>query len=106
MNSASDLGALGPGALSIVAEIADERVCSVRVVSSRPTHLTRLFIGRSPTKYRFSPSASIRSAVCPTPSWRREPSAPRAEQRLARKAIRRKASRCYPKESANSCAQA
>ena len=47
MNSAADLGALGPGALSIVAEIADERVCSVRVVSSRPPHLTRLFIGRS-----------------------------------------------------------
>ncbi len=46
MNAASDLGALGPGALSIMAEIADERVCSVRVVSSRPTHLTRLFIGR------------------------------------------------------------
>jgi coenzyme F420-reducing hydrogenase alpha subunit len=46
MNAASDLGALGPGALSIMAEIADERVCSVRVVSSRPTHLTRLFVGR------------------------------------------------------------
>ena len=46
MKAESDLGALGPGALSIVAEIADERVCSVRVVSSRPTHLTRLFIGR------------------------------------------------------------
>jgi hypothetical protein len=46
MNAASSLGALGPGALSIVAEIADDRVCSVRVVSSRPTHLTRLFIGR------------------------------------------------------------
>ena len=46
MNAASDFGALGPGALSIVAEIADDRVCSVRVVSSRPTHLTRLFIGR------------------------------------------------------------
>ena len=46
MNATSGFGALGPGALSIVAEIADERVCSVRVVSSRPTHLTRLFIGR------------------------------------------------------------
>jgi hypothetical protein len=46
MNAASSFGALGPGALSIVAEIADDRVCSVRVVSSRPTHLTRLFIGR------------------------------------------------------------
>jgi hypothetical protein len=46
MNAASDLSALGPGALSIMVEIADDRVCSVRVVSSRPTHLTRLFIGR------------------------------------------------------------
>lgn len=46
MKASSDLGALGPGALSIVAEVADDRVCSVRVVSSRPTHLTRLFIGR------------------------------------------------------------
>jgi uptake hydrogenase large subunit len=48
MNAASDLGALGPGALSIIAEIANDSVCSVRVVSSRPTHLTRLFIGRPP----------------------------------------------------------
>lgn len=47
MNAAVGFGALGPGAISIVAEIADERICSVRVVSSRPTHLTRLFIGRS-----------------------------------------------------------
>ncbi len=46
MNATSGFGALGPGALSIVAEIADDRVCSVRVISSRPTHLTRLFIGR------------------------------------------------------------
>jgi hypothetical protein len=46
MNAASDLSALGPGALSIMVEIADDRACSVRVVSSRPIHLTRLFIGR------------------------------------------------------------
>jgi hypothetical protein len=36
MNAESDLGALGPGALSIVLEIADVRVCSARVASSRP----------------------------------------------------------------------
>lgn len=47
MNAAVGFGALGPGAISIAAEIADDRICSVRVVSSRPTHLARLFIGRS-----------------------------------------------------------
>lgn len=47
MNAAVGFGALGPGAISIAAEIADDRICSVRVVSSRPTHLPRLFIGRS-----------------------------------------------------------
>lgn len=46
MNARSGFGALGPGAISIVAEVADDRICSVRVVSSRPVHLTRLFIGR------------------------------------------------------------
>jgi hypothetical protein len=46
MNAAISLGAAGPGALSIAAEIADGRVCSVRVVSTRPTNLSRLFIGR------------------------------------------------------------
>jgi coenzyme F420-reducing hydrogenase alpha subunit len=46
MNAAGGFSALGPGGLSIAAEIADDRVCSVRVVSSRPTRLTRLFIGR------------------------------------------------------------
>jgi hypothetical protein len=40
-------GALGPGAISITVEVADDRICSIRVTSSRPTHLTRLFIGRS-----------------------------------------------------------
>ncbi len=46
MNARSGIGSLGPGAISIVAEVADDRICSVRVVSSRPVHLTRLFIGR------------------------------------------------------------
>ena len=46
MNAASGFDALGAGSLSITAEIADDSVCSVRVVSSRPTRLTRLFIGR------------------------------------------------------------
>jgi len=46
MNAAGGFSALGPGGLSIAAEIADDRVCSVRVVSSRSTRLTRLFIGR------------------------------------------------------------
>lgn len=46
MSGAAELGALGPGALSIVAALAADRICSVRVRSSRPTHLARLFIGR------------------------------------------------------------
>ncbi|WP_024878500.1 nickel-dependent hydrogenase large subunit [Methylosinus sp. LW3] len=46
MSVGADLGGLGPGAISIVAEIADDRICSVRVRSSRPAHLTRLFHGR------------------------------------------------------------
>lgn len=46
MNAPSNFGALGPGAISIVAEVADDRICSIRVASSRPTNLTRLFIGR------------------------------------------------------------
>lgn len=46
MNTRAAFGALGPGAISIVAGVADDRICSVRVASSRPTHLTRLFIGR------------------------------------------------------------
>lgn len=46
MNARSGFGALGPGAISIAAEAADGRICSVRIVSSRPTNLTRLFIGR------------------------------------------------------------
>lgn len=46
MSAPRGFGALGPGAISIVAEVADARICSVRVVSSRPVQLTRLFIGR------------------------------------------------------------
>jgi len=46
MSGRGDLGALGPGAISIIVELADDRVCSVRVRSSRPVHLTRLFLGR------------------------------------------------------------
>ncbi|WP_018266928.1 nickel-dependent hydrogenase large subunit [Methylosinus sp. LW4] len=46
MSAGADLGGLGPGAISIVAELADDRICSVRVRSSRPAHLTRLFRGR------------------------------------------------------------
>lgn len=46
MSVGADLGGLGPGAISIVAELADDRICSVRVRSSRPAHLTRLFRGR------------------------------------------------------------
>jgi uptake hydrogenase large subunit len=39
-------GASGHGGLEIAVEIADDRVCSVRIVSTRPTNLTRLFVGR------------------------------------------------------------
>lgn len=46
MNAPIGFGALGPGAISIVAELADDRICSVRIGSSRPTHLARLFISR------------------------------------------------------------
>jgi hypothetical protein len=46
MNDASGLGAFGSGAISIRVEIADERICSVRIESSRPTGLPRLFLGR------------------------------------------------------------
>lgn len=46
MSASADLGGLGPGAISIVAELADDRICSVRLRSSRPAHLTRLFRGR------------------------------------------------------------
>jgi uptake hydrogenase large subunit len=38
--------AAGQGGLAITAEVADERVCAVRVSSMRPTNLSRLFIGR------------------------------------------------------------
>lgn len=47
MKPMGGFGALASGAISVTAEIADERICSIRVTSSRPTHLTRLFVGRS-----------------------------------------------------------
>ena len=46
MNPPLGMGASGLGGLAIAVEIADDRVCSVRIVSTRPTNLTRLFIGR------------------------------------------------------------
>ena len=46
MNAPVDVGAAGHGGLAIVVEIADDRVCSVRVVSTRPTNLARLFVDR------------------------------------------------------------
>jgi len=104
MNSASDLGA-GAGSLVHRAEIADERVCSVRVVSSRPTHLTRLFIAvrrrNTILAERIYSLCGLSHAIVAT----RAIGAARGAA-SPRKAIRRKASRCYPKESANSCAQA
>jgi hypothetical protein len=47
MRPMGGFGALAPGAISVTAQIADERICSIRVASSRPTHLTRLFVDRS-----------------------------------------------------------
>jgi uptake hydrogenase large subunit len=44
--SAARIGDVGPGALSIAVEIADARISSVRVGSTRRTSLARLFIGR------------------------------------------------------------
>ena len=98
MNAASDLGALGPGALSIVADIADDRVCSVRVVSSRPTHLTRLFIGRPAKEIpilaeRIYSLCGLSHAIAAT---RAIAEARRAASRA--RTIKRKASFCYPKE--------
>jgi hypothetical protein len=46
MNDASGLGGFGSGSILIRVEIADDRICSVRIGSSRPTRLTRLFLGR------------------------------------------------------------
>ncbi len=46
MNAVVDVSAAGPGGLAITAEIADERVCAVRISSTRATNLSRLFIGR------------------------------------------------------------
>jgi hypothetical protein len=46
MNAVVGIAAAGQGGLAITAEIADRRVCAVRVSSTRPTHLSRLFIGR------------------------------------------------------------
>jgi hypothetical protein len=46
MNGPTGLGGFGSGAIVIRAEIADDRVCSVRIDSSRPVRLPRLFLGR------------------------------------------------------------
>jgi uptake hydrogenase large subunit len=46
VNASVGFGALGPGALAIAAEIADGRISSVRVASTRPANLARLFVGR------------------------------------------------------------
>jgi len=46
MNAVVGAVAASQGALAITADVADERVCAVCVTSSRPTHLSRLFIGR------------------------------------------------------------
>jgi hypothetical protein len=46
MSAPSGFGALGPGAITIVAEVADDRICSVRIASTRPVRLTRLFVDR------------------------------------------------------------
>jgi uptake hydrogenase large subunit len=46
MNAFVGVTAAGKSALAITAEVADERVCAVRVASTRPTHLSCLFIGR------------------------------------------------------------
>lgn len=46
MNGGAGVGAFGAGAIFVAVETADERVCSVRLRSSRPTNLSRLFRGR------------------------------------------------------------
>jgi len=46
MNALVGATAAGQSALAITTEVADERVCAVRVTSTRPTHLSCLFIGR------------------------------------------------------------
>jgi coenzyme F420-reducing hydrogenase alpha subunit len=46
MNAVVAAAAAGRGGLAITAEVADERVCAVRISSTRPTNLSRLFIGR------------------------------------------------------------
>jgi len=46
MNAAVGIAALGQGGLAIAAQVADGCVCAVRISSSRPTNLSRLFIGR------------------------------------------------------------
>ena len=46
MNAVVGAVAASQGGLAITAEVADERICAVRVSSTRPTNLSRLFIGR------------------------------------------------------------
>jgi hypothetical protein len=46
MNALVGAVAASQGGLAITAEVADERICAVRVSSTRPTNLSRLFIGR------------------------------------------------------------
>lgn len=47
MNAAVGLSA-GPGALTITVQVADEGISAVRVASTRPTNLARMFIDRVP----------------------------------------------------------
>ncbi len=46
MNAVVGAVAASQGGLAITAEVADERICAVRVSSTRPTNLSLLFIGR------------------------------------------------------------
>ncbi len=46
MNAVVGVPAAGQGGLAISAEIADTRVCAVRISSTRATNLSRLFVGR------------------------------------------------------------
>ena len=46
MNAVVGAANASQGGLAITAEVADERICAVRVSSTRPTDLSRLFIDR------------------------------------------------------------
>ena len=46
MNAVVGAPTASQGGLAITAEVADERICAVRVSSTRPTNLSRLFIDR------------------------------------------------------------